>query len=265
EFAFHVTATATDTEVQIPFYRVTVGEDDGNGIVHDSEAIAPRNFTGVTTHTEFKYDHIIEGWDPASEAEDPRIMLENGIIHAVFIPEVVEDWYSAQFLREEVENGTGLAEFETEEGVAEVRDTDEVPNKAMLLTRDRITFRDNWQRTGMLTWVSNVTVDGSEELVVYQVHAGSRHLLPDNVPNGHVRSIVLLGGYIYPVGESVMHDPTVDIGAITVEMSPTIPILVTIIIAIAVVICVGLVVVAGIILYTQRKNRGRMQVPPPYR
>jgi hypothetical protein len=244
---------------------VTVGQDDGAGIIRDSEQIASRNFTGVTTNTEFKYDHIIEGWDPADEASDPRLMLENGIIHAVFIPDVVEDWYSAQFVRNEVQDGSGVVEFETEDGEAEVRDTGELPERATLLTRDRIAFRDNWQRTGALTWVSNVTVDGSEELVVYQVHAGSRNMLPNNVPDGQVRSIVLLGGYIYPVGESIMHDPTLDISGMEIDMIPSAPIIVTIIIAIAVAICIGLALLAGLILFSQRRKRGRMQVPPPYR
>ncbi|MHC1680709.1 MAG: hypothetical protein AB9860_05620 [Methanomassiliicoccales archaeon] len=265
EFAFHVTATATESEVQIPFYEVTVGEDDGNGVIRDSEQIASRNFTGVTTDTQFKYDHIIEGWDPAAEADDPRIMLENGIIHAVFIPEVVEDWYSAQFVQDEVEDGSGVAEFETENGTVELRDTSEAPSKATVVTRDEISFRDNWQRTGALTWVSNVSVDGNEDLVIYQVHAGSRHMLPENVPDGHVRSIVLLGGYIYPVGESIMHDPAVDFAAVAVDMDPSIPILVTVIIAIAAFVCIVLVGVVVALLYVQRKKRGRMQVPPPYR
>ncbi len=265
EFAFHMTATASRSEVQIPFYKVTVGKNDGDGIIRDSEQIAPRNFTGVTTSTEFKYDHIIEGWDPAEEASDPRLMLENGVIHAVFIPNVVKDWYSAQFVKNEVQDGSGVAEFETEDGEAEVRDTSELPGHATLLTRDRIAFRDNWQRTGALTWVSNVTVDGSDELVVYQVHAGSRNMLPKGVPDGQVRSIVILGGYIYPVGESIMHDPTLDIAGLDIDMVPSAPIIVTVIIAIAVAICVGLALLAAIILYSQRKRRGRMQVPPPYR
>jgi len=265
EFAFHVTATATGSEVQIPFYKVTVGTNDGDGIIRDSEQIAPRNFTGVTTDTEFKYDHIVEGWDPYENASDPRLMLENGIIHAVFIPDIVEKWYSAQFVKNEVQDGSGVAELETEDGEATIRDTGELPEKATLLTRDRIAFRDNWQRTGMLTWVSNVTVDGQDELVVYQVHAGSRDMLPKDVKDGQVRSIVILGGYIYPVGESIMHDPTVAISGMEMDMVPSVPFVLAIIIAIAVAICLALVLVVAILLYSERKKRGRMQVPPPFR
>jgi len=265
EFIFHVTATAAESEVQIPFYKVTVGQDDGDGVIRDSEEIAPRNFTGVTTDTQFKYDHVIEGWDPSEDASDPRIMLENGIVHAVYIPEVVEDWYSAQFLENEVEDGTGVVEYETEEGVSEASDSEELPEEATLITRDSITFRDNWQRTGALTWVSNVTVDGSEELVVYQVHAGARDTILSDDQSGHVKSLVLLGGYIYPVGESVVHDPALDISSVDVDMKPEAPILVAIIIAIAVAVLIGLVALAAIILFVERRNRGRMQVPPPYR
>jgi ABC-type Fe3+ transport system permease subunit len=90
-------------------------------------------------------------------------------------------------------------------------------------------------------------------------------MLPGEVPNGHVRSIVLLGGYIYPVGESVVHDPTVDFTAIAVDMDPSRPILVTVIIAIAAVVCLVLVALVVALLYVQRKKRRRMQVPPPYR
>ena len=265
EFAFHLTATAQQEEVQIPFYRVTVGQGMNDNIILSSEEIAPRNFTGVTTDTSFKYDHIIEGWDPSTDAEDPLIMLENGIVHAVFIPDVVEDWYSAQFVKDKVQDGAGVAELETSEGVVEVRGNEELPEESVLVTRDSISFRDNWQRTGALTWVSNVSVDGQEELVVYQVHAGSRQMLPDDVPDGDVNSLVILGGYIYPVGQSVMHDPTVQVHALGVDMVPSIPVLVTVIIVIAVMICAVLVLIAAVILYVERKKRGRMQVPPPYR
>jgi hypothetical protein len=192
-------------------------------------------------------------------------MLENGIVHAVFIPDVVEDWYSAQFVKDKVQDGAGVAELETSEGVVEVRGNEELPEESVLVTRDSISFRDNWQRTGALTWVSNVSVDGQEELVVYQVHAGSRQMLPDDVPDGDVNSLVILGGYIYPVGESVMHDPTVQVHALGVDMVPSIPVLVTVIIVIAVMICAVLVLIAAVILYVERKKRGRMQVPPPYR
>lgn len=50
-----------------------------------------------------------------------------------------------------------------------------------------------------------------------------------------------------------------------VDMNPEAPILVALIIVVAVAVLIGLVVLAAIILFMERRNRGRMQVPPPYR
>ena len=47
-----------------------------------------------------------------------------------------------------------------------------------MISKDGINFKDNREKTGALTWVSNVTVDGQEKLMVYQTHAGDKTFAP---------------------------------------------------------------------------------------
>ena len=263
-FTFHITASAKTVTAEVPFYSVKI---DNNKVV-SSEQIASRNYTGTATQTDFKYDHIVDGWDFVSSAPTERLMLENGIFYAVYIPKVVEQWYNAQFVKNNVEGGAGTMEYNDANGIQQASDPSQVPTKATMITPDGINFKDNWEKTGSLSWVSNVTVDGQEKLMVYQIHAGDSTVAPvkKNDANGFAKIWVVLGGYIYPAGQSIMHDPVLSLSSIQMDIGHGAAIVVLLVVA-AIVIC-G-VCVFGIVLlrWSSRKrnqNKGG-QVPPPYR
>ncbi|OPY34652.1 MAG: hypothetical protein A4E32_00126 [Methanomassiliicoccales archaeon PtaU1.Bin124] len=263
EFAFHVTASAKEVTAEVPYYSVTVN----NGQIISSEKAGEKNYTGISTNTAFKYDHILDGWDFNPEAKDPMLMLENGIIYAVFIPEKVEEWYNAQFVRSNVRGGSGTMTYFTDEGEQVAEQSDDVPSEATLLTKDRITFQDNWERTGALTWVSNVTVDGMENrMMAYQVHGADDWSQMSEKGDGHVSAICVLGGYIYPAGESIMHDPALEVGAFQLDMGTQVGGLVFV--AVIGLLVIGVIVMTGAVLVRHRMRRrhdigGR--VPPAYR
>jgi hypothetical protein len=144
---------------------------------------------------------------------------------------------------------------------------DELPSEATLITKDRIQFKDNWQKTGALTWVSNVTVDGQENRsMVFQIHAGHRTLERGENDDGEVKALFVLGGFIYPAGQTIFHDPALEMGAIALEIDPEMGGMIVLGI-IGAIFVIGIVVVAVVVLRHNQKKKGNMrnQVPPPYR
>ncbi len=205
EFRFHIVASEQTETASVPFYEVTIN----GGHVTSSKEIAPRNFTASHVECGIKYDHIIRGWDAYPNATAPRLMLENAVILAVGIPDIVQEWYNAQYVKQHVQDGSGLLEYQTENGVQTVRDQSDLPQRSTrVLTNTDIHSMDNWERVGTLSWVSNVTVDGQEKQMYYQIHAGTGFSVPTPRHDMDVKAIIVLAGYIYPMGTDVVHDPS---------------------------------------------------------
>ncbi|MGD0818360.1 MAG: hypothetical protein ABR986_08200 [Methanomassiliicoccales archaeon] len=263
-FMFHITASAKTVTAEVPFYSVKI---DNNKVI-SSEQIQSRNYTGTATQTDFKYDHIVDGWDFVSSAPTERLMLENGIFYAVYIPKVVEQWYNAQFIKNNVEGAAGVMEYKDANGMQLANDPSQVPTKATLITKDGINFKDNWEKTGALTWVSNVTVDGQEKLMVYQIHAGDDAIAPvqEKKADGFAKLWVVLGGYIYPAGANIMHDPVLSLGSVQLDIGHGAAIVFVAIMA-AIVICGACVTGVVLLRWSSRKRNQKNggQVPPPFR
>jgi hypothetical protein len=263
EFRFHITASAKEVTTSVPTYQVTLN----GGKITKSEEIAPRNYTGTSFNTAFKYDHVVEGWDPYPNATSSHLMLENLLVFGVFIPEIVEEWYNVQFVKNHVENGSGTTTYETRDGAKTVVDEDQLPRNATLLTNNRITFMDSWQRVGALVWVSNVTVDGQERQAYYQIHAGSAADFPTEKRDGQVKLLVILGGYIYPMGTNIVHDPLFVGEALQLDFNEGLRVLI-VLIAIGVAVIVIAMVVA-LLLLRRHNRRGQekftYRAPPEYR
>lgn len=263
-FTFHLTASARTVTAEVPFYSVQIDNDK----VISSKQIQSRNYTGTATQTDFKYDHIVNGWDFASNAPTEHLMLENGIFYGVYVPTVVEQWYNAQFIKNNVQGGAGVMSYNDANGSQIANDPSQVPSKATLITPDGINFRDNWERTGTLTWVSNVTVDGQEKLMAYQIHAGDTTIAPvqNDDGSGFAKLWMVLGGYIYPAGQNIMHDPVLSLSSVQLEMGHG-PAIVFVAIVAAIVICGACV--GGVLLLrwsARKRNRNNGgQVPPPFR
>ncbi len=202
-FQFHLGTVLDEFNVSVPWYRVTYA--DGAPIA--STEMESRTYTGTSLTTEFKFDHWIKDWD--YESQDNLLMLETATAFGTFIPTFVQDWMDVQFLNATAEDAIGIAELETFTGSeGDVTATDTIPEESTRLSKDVIIFRDNWQKVGEMNWVSNVTVDGEEKEMYFQIHAGQNIDWEGENHDGYVHGILFLGGYIYPMGHDIFHDPS---------------------------------------------------------
>lgn len=257
-FIFHVGARVDEVGVMVPFYRVTL--DDNNTIVNSTEA-QPREYQGVSLQADFKYDHLIRGWDYTAKSNTSKLMLESLVLFGTYLPGPVNQWLDAQFVEGYVEDGTGVAELETFTGGAvDLESNDDIPSEATILTKDSITFRDNWRKNGELTWVSNVTVDDEEREMYFQIHAGTSGLRVMDTEADKFRGVGLLGGYVYPAGSDIFHDPSYSVSALLVDVQGHWNL--------APFVTLGLVATAtlvliGVAVHLRRRSR-RQRIPPTH-
>ena len=113
-----------------------------------------------------------------------------------------------------------------EQGKVKYRPDGEYLNKVQRLKKNEFAFNDNWERVARFSWVSDVetTIDDqtTTENLTYQIHAmqplqlylakadlvKQTHRLDDYRSRGIAKGIVVMGGYIYPAGDTLFHDPT---------------------------------------------------------
>ncbi len=215
EFTFHISANVSDIDITgVPWYKVTVDSGNHKSIV-ETEFSHEKDYVGTSVMTDFKFDHLIEGWD---FSDGDGIVLINHGFFANLIPEKVEEWLGEQF----VDNikGSGKAEFDaldpTQEDAEMAVVSDGTQNEdedgdgivdPKIVTKDRINFKDNWQNIGELTWVSDAQVDGEDAQVKYQVHGGQPFGEEDKDGN-QITGFIIQGAYIYPAGSNIYHDPS---------------------------------------------------------
>ncbi len=202
-FQFHIGTVLDDFGVEVPWYRVTYDQ----GHIIDSSEAAPKTYNGTSLTTEFKFDHWINGWD--YQSKDNLLMLETFTAFGTFIPTFVQEWLDAQFVNATAGDQLGIAEIETfTGGEQDITGTDTMPQESARLTKDSIVFRDNWQKVGEMTWVSNVTVDQEEKDMHFQIHAGQNLNMEGENRDGYLHGIMFIGGYVYPMGHDIFHDPS---------------------------------------------------------
>ena len=173
-----------------------------------SKRAGTKKYEGTQIMANFKYDHYVKGWDYKNLSVDTRLMLESFSFFGTFIPDIVDDWMEDE-LEGDIENHAGTATYNTPMGEQEIDAPDAIPAGAHLVTKERISFNDDWQRMGELTWVSNVTADGEDDEMYYQIHASqefNQHRFKKR-DKGTASGILLMGGYIYPASEELFHDP----------------------------------------------------------
>jgi hypothetical protein len=226
---FHLDAQWGEvTKSDVPVYKVGV-KLNASGVqeVIESEYLEDREYTGIAVTADFKIDHYISGWDYDPTNANPGLIME---IHALFgnaISPLVAEWISLQFLRDI--NADGKVEFERADGAKEIigeRDLKEAPpitdpgEQPRLVRRNRLNFADNWQYIGRLTWESNVTVDGVEEQMYFQVHGGRRLQLDLSIlgRDWKFRGFLIMGGFSYPGGETIYHDPSYVVTALELDV-----------------------------------------------
>lgn len=227
EFTFHLTAGLISIDNQsIPYYRVTVRKEPGTGLkkgytVLSSERIENRYVSGQRGLYTVKYDHEIEGWDFDPTNENKMLLLEFGAILGNVIPANVAEWIKMQFIKDI--GGHGSVEYETDDGTEEatedtaVNETEPLPQNPKRLRHRYIRCGGNWESIGNLTWISNVTVDGQEDQMYAQIQGHVRFAAKG--PRGNVfAGFALLGGFSYPGGSLIIHDPSMSSEAL-IEMS----------------------------------------------
>ena len=197
-FTFHLQVDIVDRRAEVPWYRVTV--DDGNHyeITH-VEFLGFREVSGPAVAMGAKYDHLIEGWDFAS-AEN-RLALETRMIFGNYIPERTAQFIHEALLRERADDGNGTYE---RDGRTLNETTRERPH---LYTRDEIYFDDDYTRIARLRWATNVTVDGQDARMLFQVQGGGRLFLEHH--GAYFVGFWIRGAYVYPAGDVIFHDPAV--------------------------------------------------------
>jgi len=191
---FHLNLNIENKTVNnVPWYKVTVDRADNNKVV-SSEFLRYENYSGKVVNGTFKYDHRINGWDFATNRS--ALAMGTTIIVLNYVHNKVGEWLHEQF-----GHVSGGADNDT---VIDERNASG-PSAPRAITRDSLKFQDNWQRIGIFRWVSNVSVDGIEKLMMFQVHAWER--LYFAYAQGVFRGIGLKGAFIYPQGNTIYHDP----------------------------------------------------------
>jgi hypothetical protein len=226
EFTFHVTANVDEVDITgVPWYEVTVDSGNHKNVI-DSEYKSSKDYKGVSVAADFKFDHLIEGWD--FSGGDGIVLINHGFF-ANLIPEKVEEWLGEQFVKNI--KGHGNAEYEaldpnledvtssviSSDGTEETDADGDGIVDAKVVDKDVIKFKDNWQDIGELTWVSDAEVDGEDKNVIYQVHGGQPFNETDEEGN-QLKGFIIQGGYVYPAGNNVYHDPALVAVALLFEV-----------------------------------------------
>jgi len=194
-FRFELRVDVREITADVPWFRVTVSDGPARDITR-VERLENRTLTGPVVAMGAKYDHAIDGWDFADRTN--KLALQSGLLYGNYIPERVVDFVRRAYYHDEARDDGGFRRNETVT-------TEERPT---LLTRDYVYFNDNWVRVGRFVWVSDVLVDGVSQRMFFQVQGGGREIWRHGgavFVGFHLRA-----AYIYPIGQSVFHDPGLD-------------------------------------------------------
>jgi hypothetical protein len=213
EFTFHIEVKVENNEQinDIPWYKITIRSEEDEIEIVDSESDGTRDFSGDAVNAEYKYDHYVEGWDFKNTSKDSKLMLEAFSIFGTFVPDIVNDWFTKQFITD-IDNALGVAEYSYDNAGnmvnAVISDEGELPEHPQLIQKEHVTFKDNWRQIGNVSWINKADVDGVSKDIYYQIHAGQNISGRGENDDGHFHALVIIGGYIYPQGEVIFHDPT---------------------------------------------------------
>ena len=262
ELKFNITINLEEVEIKdVPWYHVNV--DNGNErVVTHSEFIGTRNYTGLSLNATFKYDHYIEGWD--FETSSSKLALETRVVVGNAVCWEVLHWVHKQFGKfgnteyqriirwMHTKHSREVARYMKNDHEIEYNETN-VPTVPVRITRDRIVFDDNWERIGRLTWISNVTVDGEEKNMTFQIHGGG----PAWMKRGRYTFVGfhVIGAFIYPSGNVIFHDPTLDSTILFFDIAQLRYLLpMPLLLVQLLIVGVGLVTAAGFAVIKKRKK-----------
>ena len=216
-FRVQLTASLKNVSAEIPYYRIELKKGDGE--VEKSVTKEKKSYTGKTIIYDAKMDHDIQGWDFDYDNENPGLYLETFSYVGVRVPMGALKWMNYQMTKEKLQKGNLSAELEYEgesqkekmnEENAETGHSDKKPKK---LKHPRINIDSPWGKTERQTWVKNVTVtnDGNEteDEMFFQVK-GHKNIQASGIkPGVEHKGFIIAGGFSYPAGERIYHDPGV--------------------------------------------------------
>ena len=193
-FDFHLVVTVEDKTLTLPWYKVTVSGLSRE--ITDVSFEGNRTISGPSVVMGAKYDHVIEGWDFADPGN--RLALETHLIFGNYYPDRTVDFIHAAYYRDTASSGNDTWR----------EDANTVTNftAPQIYTRDQMVFDDHWTRIGRFAWASNVTVDGVQERMRFQVQGGTRLLVSRG--GAIFQGFAVRAAFLYPAGQSIIHDPT---------------------------------------------------------
>ncbi|MCJ2532272.1 MAG: hypothetical protein LN413_08265, partial [Candidatus Thermoplasmatota archaeon] len=144
---------------------------------------------------DFKYDHYIQGWDWGGE--DSRLALATNVLVGNFVPEPVARIVHLTFGEKARHEGNEVDEERPVDGPT-------------LITADSMKFEDEWERIGRLRWVSEIEVDGELMRMSFQLHRVMPLGMRIAAGGAFFRGLVFGGAFIYPQGDVIFHDPSLD-------------------------------------------------------
>src|SRR3989304_4521257 len=210
-----------------------------------SESRSRSPFAGGAAAMGAKYAPLIEGWDPAPP--DNRLALETRAFVGHYVPDRV-----ARFLHLAYHmNATDGGEFRHHED-------DRFAERPTLLTKDVVYFDDDWDRIGRLLWQSNVTVDGVETTMLFQVQGGEGFLARHG--GAGVAGFAIRGGVIYPAGASIFPAPRPAASSFRWSFPGALNLTPLTVLAIQVAIA-GIAMGAAVLV--RARGRRREEAPPP--
>jgi len=233
-FTFHVSTKVKAATVKIPVISVTV--ERGGYIGSVQKGI--KEYRAQKLAVDFKTDHEITGWDfdPADPAKGRSLLLVSHVLLGAYIPPKVAAWIGEQFVWGL--DGSGAVEYSDSNGSARNLSYNKPDiSLAKVAMRDGgISMRDGWQKYGALSWISDVDVypDANStqpvrDTAAFQITwAGNFTILGwRGAGSGALKALLLSGGFVYPGGYRVVHDPTfsavaqlVDWGELLAQLIP---------------------------------------------
>ncbi len=228
-FRFRLTAHLNEVNSNVPVYKIHIESAGNRENVRDSTRIENRTYSGKALSYSAKVDHDIEGWDFEEKNTNPHLLLETTSIIGYRIPIGVAKWLKEQFVSGI--KGDGEVKFEDENGTTEVLDENNAPANGSMaehprrLKNPRIECESNWERTGRLTWLTNVTLTNNgtttEGQMYFQVQGHRKFLVGGYSGLALYRGFALRAGFSYPAGEIIYHDPSVesDVTILDIESS----------------------------------------------
>jgi hypothetical protein len=211
-FTFHIRVAVEDSTTVIPWFNVTINGGDQRRVVDRSFA-GWRTFTGQSVNMSAKYDQYVEGWDFASD--ESNLLLETHLMFGNVVPSEVLNRYRMR------EGNTVCDRDCTDSEHHDLgNDSREMPSDPRNIetegSQGLITFADDWTRIGRFTWSSEVSIDGQQETMYFQVHGGG----PFSFVYNRVTFVGMhvLGAFVYPAAQNtIFHDPGFD--AVSNELS----------------------------------------------